>query len=61
VSGAITFCLLLTYCSGSVIRVLAMIGLVVSLIWYLLPGHALIYGPHLFFLAILDLFRSQKR
>jgi len=32
--------------------------LVLSIIWFVLPGHGLIYGPHLWLLAIADIVRA---
>ena len=47
------------------VRVPAWLGLVVSALWFLVPGHALAYGPHLILLEIWELltwpFRKDSR
>jgi hypothetical protein len=60
VIGAIASITTLANSDVTTIRVFALLGLAVSLFWYVIPGHAMIYGPHLFLLAITDLFRRSK-
>jgi len=60
VIGAIMCVTMLANFDATIIRVFALLGLAVSLFWYVIPGHAMIYGPHLFLLAIADLFRRSN-
>lgn len=43
------------------LRIPAWFAFVTSVFWYVVPGHALIYGPHLFLLAIWDLLTYPLR
>ena len=60
VIGAIACLTTLANFDNTIARVFALLGLAVSLFWYVIPGHAMIYGPHLFLIAIADLFRRSN-
>jgi hypothetical protein len=55
--GVIACSIVLAYFDFPVVRVIGFLGMAVSLFWYVVPGYAMIYGPHLFLLAIAELFR----
>jgi hypothetical protein len=51
---------LLFVSSSAVIHYASVAAICVGLVVYVVHGHALIYGPHLFLLLIIDLFRSRR-